>query len=97
MLIGTIAIAVLLGIVIVRMLGATFFDLNASKVEGQVRRAKLRTAYVAVIAIGCLTTVIGEFTSLSPVRDLGVAIFLASLPILTVRIIDTRREARRNT
>jgi len=79
------------------MLGVALFDLSASKMEGQVRRAKLRTAYVTVIAVGCLMTLIGEFTSLWPIRDLGVGIFLASLPIVTVRIIDARRDARRNT
>src|ERR1700731_5301612 len=97
MLAGTIAIAVLLGIALVRMLPVAFFDLSASKVEGRVRRARLRTACVVAITLGCSVAVIGVFTSIWPIRDLGGGIFLTSLPILTVRIIDARRGARRNT
>jgi hypothetical protein len=97
MLIAIIAIALIFGVVIVLTLQPTIFDLLTSKSEGMSRRARLRTAFVVLIVSGGAIVMIGEFATLRPIRDLGVAKFLASIPILIVRIVDARNGSRRNT
>lgn len=94
MLIAVIATVLILGIVIVRSLQPTFFDLRTSKAEGKSRRAGFRAAFVMSIVIGAAVGLIGEFATLWPIRDLGVAVFLASVPILIFGIMDSRNESK---
>ena len=81
----------------VRILLPTIFDLRMSRAEGTSRRAKFRAAFVFSIVIGATLEAIGVFAALWLVRDLGVVIVLASVPILITGIVAVRNDSRRSS
>jgi hypothetical protein len=97
MLIVTIAIVLLVGVFVVRIIGMAVFDARSSVADGKPRQAKLRLAFALAIAVGCAIAVVGILANSWPIRTLGIGIEFVSVPVVVARIAITRAEYRKKS
>ena len=97
MYVAIVAMVTIGAIVYFRFIGINQLQAQASKAEGNVLQARLRMGFILALCLGGLITLVGELTQIWVIRDLGIALWICSVPLLVARIIVESNGARSKT
>ena len=92
-----IGAGIVLAIFNIRTIGVAAHDLRASRMDRKRRLARFKMAGASAIAVGSTALVVGVLLDSWPIQAVGMAAFLASVPIQIAHMVQLRSELRQGS